>query len=57
MKELGVITDIEQVTPERLTSIFKNKGYLSNGKVTKAINKNSEISVTSSLSIFILQSM
>ena len=49
MKEFGVITDIEQVTPERLTSIFKNKGYLSNGKVTKTIKKNSEISVTSNM--------
>jgi len=49
MKELEVFTDIEQVTPERLTSIFKNKGYLSNGKVTKTIKTNSEVSVTSNM--------
>jgi len=33
MKEKNVITNIEQLTPERLTSIFKNNGYLSKGKV------------------------
>jgi len=33
MKENKVITNIEQLTPEWLTSIFKNNGYLSKGKV------------------------
>ena len=28
MKENKVITDIEQLTPDRLTFIFKNKGPL-----------------------------
>ena len=41
MSEKGVITDIEQLTPEWLTNIFKKKGYLSTGKVTKIIKKNS----------------
>jgi len=40
MKEKRVITKIEQLTPEWLTSIFKNKGYLSQGRVTKIIKKN-----------------
>ena len=47
MKENKVITNIEQLTPEWMTNIFKNKGYLRNGKVTKIIKKNSEVSVTS----------
>ncbi len=33
MNGKGVITNIEQLTPEWLTNIFKKKGYLSNGKV------------------------
>ena len=45
----GVITDIEQLTPEWLTNIFKKKGYLSNGKVTKIIKKNSLETVTSNV--------
>jgi hypothetical protein len=42
MKENTVITDIEQLTPEWLTRIIKNKGYLSHGKVTKIIRKKSQ---------------
>ena len=42
MKEHKVITNIEQLTPEWLTNIFKNKGYLNQGKVTKIIKKNSK---------------
>ena len=41
MNENGVITNIEQLTPERLTNIFKKKGFLSHGKVSKIIKKNS----------------
>ena len=41
MKGNKVITDIEQFTPELLTRIFKNKGYLNNGIVTKIIRRNS----------------
>jgi len=37
MKENKVITNIEQLTPEWMTSILKNKGYLSNGEVTNII--------------------
>ena len=40
MKENKVISDIEQLTPERLTSILKKNGYLSHGKVAKIIQKN-----------------
>lgn len=47
MNEKGVITDIKQLTPERLTNIFKKKGYLSNGKVTKIIKRNSQETFTS----------
>jgi len=47
MKENKVITEIEQLTPERLTRIFKNKGYLSQGKVTKIINKKTQETITS----------
>ncbi|MHA1931913.1 MAG: oxidoreductase family protein [Promethearchaeota archaeon] len=49
MKENKVITDIEQLIPERLTRIFKNKGYLNQGKVTKIIKKNSQESLSSNL--------
>ncbi len=42
----GVITDIEQLTPDWLTNIFKKKGYLSNGKVTKIIKKNKQETLT-----------
>ena len=49
MKENKVITDIEQLTPDWLTNIFKNKGYLSQGKVTKIIRKNPEVSITSNM--------
>ena len=47
MKENKVITDIEQLTPERLTGIFKKKGYLGQGKVTKIIKKKSQETITS----------
>jgi len=46
MEENKVITDIEQLTPEWMTSILKNKGYLSNGKVTKIIKKNTRETLT-----------
>jgi len=49
MKENKVITDIEQLTPEWLTRIFKNKGYLSQGKVTKIILNHSEVTITSNM--------
>jgi hypothetical protein len=49
MKENKVITEIEQLTPERLTTIFKNKGYLSQGKVTKIIKKSSQETYTSNV--------
>jgi hypothetical protein len=39
MNKNKVITDIEQLTPEYLTNIFKKKGYLSHGKVIKIIKK------------------
>jgi len=32
MKENNVITDIEQLTPEWLTSIFKNNGSISKNR-------------------------
>ena len=47
MKENKVITEIEQLTPEWMTRIFKNKGYLSQGKVTKIIKKKSQETITS----------
>ena len=49
MRENKIITDIEQLTPEWLTSIFKNKGYFSQGKVTKIILKHSEVTITSNM--------
>lgn len=49
MKENKVITEIEQLTPEWLTNIFKNKGYLNQGKVTKIIKKKSQETVTSNI--------
>ena len=49
MKENKVITDIEQLTPEWLTSIFRSKGYLSRGKVTKIIKKKSQETNTSNV--------
>ena len=47
MNEKGVITDVKQLTPERLTNIFKKKGYLSKGKVTKINKRNSRETFTS----------
>ena len=47
MNEKGVITDIKQLTPGWLTSIFKKKGYLSKGKVTKINKRNSQETFTS----------
>jgi len=41
MKENKVIIDIEQLTPEWLTRIFNNNGYLSQGKVSAIISRNS----------------
>ena len=49
MKENKVITEIEQLTPEWLTTIFKNKGYLSKGNVAKIILNHSEVSNTSNM--------
>jgi len=49
MKEDKVITNIEQLTPEWLTRIFKNKGYLSQGKVTKVIKKSSQVTTSSNV--------
>jgi hypothetical protein len=42
MNKNTVITNIEQLTPEWLTSIFRNKGYLSQGQVTKINKKKSQ---------------
>jgi hypothetical protein len=49
MKKKKIITDIEQLTPEWLTSIFKNKGYLNQGKVTKIIKKKSQETLSSNV--------
>ena len=49
MKENKVIMDIEQLTPEWLTNIFKNKGYLNQGKVTKVIKIKSQETITSNV--------
>ncbi|MFX0002039.1 MAG: hypothetical protein ACFE9J_01015, partial [Candidatus Hermodarchaeota archaeon] len=49
MRENKIITNIEQLTPEWLTIIFKNKGYLSQGKVTKIILKHTEVTITSNM--------
>ena len=51
MKENKVITNIEQLTPEWLTSIFKNKGYLSKGKVSAIISRNSQEALSSKIVI------
>jgi len=37
-----VISDIKQLTPERLTEIFKKKGIISDGKVRSVVKKNSQ---------------
>jgi len=47
--------DIEQLTPEWLTNIFKKKGYLSNGKVTKIIKEKSQKNVSSEVFFFKLE--
>ncbi|KON26927.1 hypothetical protein AC481_06255 [miscellaneous Crenarchaeota group archaeon SMTZ-80] len=49
MRENKIIIDIEQLSPEWLTSIFKNKGYFSQGKVTKVIKKNSQETLNSNI--------
>jgi hypothetical protein len=47
LSEKKVITDMKQLTPERLTNILKNKGIISSGKVTKILKKNSQQTTTS----------
>jgi len=47
MEENAVITNIDQLTTERMTIIFKNKGYLSQGKVVKIVKKKSQETNTS----------
>ncbi|MFW9823653.1 MAG: hypothetical protein ACFFE4_11990 [Candidatus Thorarchaeota archaeon] len=42
MKENRIITKIEQLTPEWLTKNLKNKGYLSEGKITEISKKKSQ---------------
>ncbi|MFX1365569.1 MAG: oxidoreductase family protein [Promethearchaeota archaeon] len=49
MRENKIITDIEQLTPEWLTRILKNKGYFNQGKVTKIIKKRSQETITSNV--------
>jgi thiamine kinase-like enzyme len=49
MKDHKVITNVEQLTPERLTRIFKNKGYLSQGKVTQIIKEKSQETIGSNV--------
>ncbi|MHA2088150.1 MAG: hypothetical protein ACW972_07730, partial [Promethearchaeota archaeon] len=49
MKENKVITEIEQLTPEWMTRIFKNKGYLNQGKVSKITKKKSQETITSNV--------
>ncbi|MHA2398546.1 MAG: oxidoreductase family protein [Promethearchaeota archaeon] len=47
MSQKRVITDIKQLTPERLTKILKNKGTINQGTVTKITEKNSKRTTTS----------
>jgi hypothetical protein len=49
MTENKIITDIDQLTPEWLTRILKNKGYFNQGKVTKIIKKRSQETVSSNV--------
>ena len=49
MKENKLITNIDKVTPEWLTNIFNKKVYLSKGKVTKIIMKNSQETTSSNM--------
>jgi hypothetical protein len=51
-----VITNIEQLTPERLTEIFRRKGIISEGKVIKIIEKKSQQTTTSMVHFLELQS-
>ena len=44
-----VISDIKQLTPERLTEIFKKKGIISDGKVTNILKKSSQQTTTSNV--------
>ncbi|MHA2197515.1 MAG: oxidoreductase family protein [Promethearchaeota archaeon] len=47
MSEKKVITDIKQLTPERLTNILRKKGIINNEKVIKILKKNSQQTTTS----------
>jgi len=49
LKEKRVISDIDQLTIERLTKILKKKRIIRNEKVTKIIKKSSEQTTTSML--------
>ena len=44
-----LITDIKQLTPEKLTEIFRRKGIISNGEVTQIVMKKSQQTTTSKL--------
>ncbi len=50
-----VITEIKQLTPERLTNIFRNKGFLNQGRVTGIVNKNSLETPTSKVYFLVLK--
>jgi len=49
LSEKRVISDIEHLTPDRLTKIFKKKGIISNGRVTKILKKKSQQTISSNV--------
>ncbi|MHA1988783.1 MAG: phosphotransferase [Promethearchaeota archaeon] len=49
MKQNKVIIEIEQLTSEWLTRVFKKQGYLEQGRENKINIKNSEVSTTSNM--------
>ena len=51
VKDIKIITDIEELTPEWLTNIFKNNGYLNQGTVSEIVSRHSLRGLTYSLQL------
>ncbi|MGY5878731.1 MAG: phosphotransferase [Candidatus Thorarchaeota archaeon] len=51
VKEIKIITDIEELTPEWLTNIFKNNGYLTQGTISEIVSRHSLRGLTYSVEV------
>jgi len=51
VKDVQIITDIEELTPEWLTSIFKTNGHLTQGTVSEIVSRHSLRGLTYSVKV------